>query len=200
MLDNFKSTCSQKPTTRPYPSQLNTINNHQNYFCIIHFNIILPLMPRSSVWSLHFRLSNQNFLCSSSGRVWLFKKYRAFNRRGDLITPQCTPNIPPWLLCYFPVAEWVMHTCKHTSSLGIVSDVPSAVIRINSPVFLWGAAGSVHFCWNKFHYWTSCVYCRNLRKEKSYRKCIRKFHRKYPTSPVSTKSCVCKLVKKWQAT
>jgi hypothetical protein len=29
-----------------------------------------------------------------------------------------------------------MHACKHTSLLGIVSNVPSTVIRINSPVFL----------------------------------------------------------------
>jgi hypothetical protein len=32
-----------------------------------------------------------------------------------------------------------MHAYKHTSSLGILSDVPSAVIRINSSVFLRGA-------------------------------------------------------------
>jgi hypothetical protein len=33
--------------------------------------------------------------------------------------------------------------------------------------------------------------------KKIYRKCIRKFHRIYPDSPVPTKSCVSKLVKKW---
>jgi hypothetical protein len=37
------------------------------------------------------------------------------------------------------------------------------------------------------------------RKE-TYKKCIRKFRRKYPNSPVPTKSCVSKLVKKWRAT
>jgi hypothetical protein len=60
------------------------------------------------------------------------------------------------------------HAClyKHTSSLGIVSNVPSAVIRINSPVFLRGVVGSVHFYWNEVHYRTACVHCRNLCKEK----------------------------------
>jgi hypothetical protein len=36
------------------------------------------------------------------------------------------------------------------------------------------------------------------RKKKTYRKCIRKFRRKYPDSPVPTTSCVLN-VKKWQA-
>jgi hypothetical protein len=38
------------------------------------------------------------------------------------------------------------------------------------------------------------------RKKKLTRKCIRKFRRKYPDSPVPTASCVSKLVKKWRAT
>jgi hypothetical protein len=45
------------------------------------------------------------------------------------------------------------------------------------------------------------VNCQNLcKKKKTYRKCIRKFRCKYPDSPVPTKSCVSKLVKKWWAT
>jgi hypothetical protein len=36
-------------------------------------------------------------------------------------------------------------------------------------------------------------------REKTYKKCICEFHRKYPDSPVPTKSCVSKLVKKWRA-
>jgi hypothetical protein len=37
-------------------------------------------------------------------------------------------------------------------------------------------------------------------RKKAYRKCIHKFRRKYPDSPVPTKSCVFKLVKMWRAT
>jgi hypothetical protein len=36
--------------------------------------------------------------------------------------------------------------------------------------------------------------------KKTYRICTHKFCRKYPDSPVPTKSCVSKLVKNWQAT
>jgi hypothetical protein len=44
------------------------------------------------------------------------------------------------------------------------------------------------------------VYCRNFCKEKIYRKCIRKFHHKYPDSLVPTESCVSKPVRKWRTT
>jgi hypothetical protein len=44
-----------------------------------------------------------------------------------------------------------MHAYKHMLSLGIVSDVLSAVNRINSPVFLRGAVSSVHFFCNEVH-------------------------------------------------
>jgi hypothetical protein len=40
----------------------------------------------------------------------------------------------------------------------------------------------------------------SFARKKTYRKRIRKFHRKYRDSPVPTASCVSKLVKKWQAT
>jgi hypothetical protein len=40
----------------------------------------------------------------------------------------------------------------------------------------------------------------SFARKKTYRKCIRKFRRKYPDSPHPTASCVSKLVKKWQAT
>jgi hypothetical protein len=42
-------------------SHTNPINIFEPYFPKILFNIILPSMPRSSEWSLPFRLSNQNF-------------------------------------------------------------------------------------------------------------------------------------------
>jgi hypothetical protein len=41
---------------------------------------------------------------------------------------------------------------------------------------------------------------QSFARKKTYRKCIRKFRRKYPDSPVPTASCVSKLVKKWWAT
>jgi hypothetical protein len=44
------------------------------------------------------------------------------------------------------------------------------------------------------------IYCQNFCKEKTRRECISKFRRKYPDSPVPTKSCVSKLVKKWWTT
>jgi hypothetical protein len=37
-------------------------------------------------------------------------------------------------------------------------------------------------------------------EKKTYRKCIRKFRRKYTDSPVPTASYVSKFVKKWRAT
>jgi hypothetical protein len=40
----------------------------------------------------------------------------------------------------------------------------------------------------------------SFARKKTYRKCIRKFYRKYPDSSVTTTSCVSKLVKKWRAT
>jgi hypothetical protein len=40
----------------------------------------------------------------------------------------------------------------------------------------------------------------SVAREKTYRKCIHKFRRKYPDSPVPTVLSVSKLVKKWRAT
>jgi hypothetical protein len=40
----------------------------------------------------------------------------------------------------------------------------------------------------------------SFARKTTCRKCIRKFRRKYPDSPVPTVSCVSKLVKKWRAT
>jgi hypothetical protein len=57
-----------------------------------------------------------------------------------------------------------------------------------------------NLCYRCVEYWTACVYCRIFCEEKTCRKCIRKFRRKYPDSPVHTASCVSKPVKKWQAT
>jgi hypothetical protein len=41
---------------------------------------------------------------------------------------------------------------------------------------------------------------KSFAREKTYRKCIRKFRRKYRDSPVPTASCVSKLVKEGRAT
>jgi hypothetical protein len=46
----------------PIPSQMNTIHTLKPYLSKIHFIIILQSMPRSSKWSLPFRLLNQNFV------------------------------------------------------------------------------------------------------------------------------------------
>lgn len=43
-------------------SQMNLLYNLQIYFPKIHFTIIILSMCRSSEWSLHFRLFNQNFV------------------------------------------------------------------------------------------------------------------------------------------
>jgi hypothetical protein len=40
----------------------------------------------------------------------------------------------------------------------------------------------------------------SFTRKKTYRKCILKFRRKYPDSPVPIASCVSKLVQKWRAT
>jgi hypothetical protein len=40
--------CSQKPTTRPYPHQINTVNITPSYLSKIHFNIILSPTSRCS--------------------------------------------------------------------------------------------------------------------------------------------------------
>jgi hypothetical protein len=37
-------------------------------------------------------------------------------------------------------------------------------------------------------------------RKRTYRKCIPKFRRRYPDSPIPTKSCVSKVVKQWRAT
>jgi hypothetical protein len=43
--------CSQQPATGPYPEP-DESNKHPTYFPEIHFNIIIPSMPRSSERSL----------------------------------------------------------------------------------------------------------------------------------------------------
>jgi hypothetical protein len=44
-----------------------------------------------------------------------------------------------------------------------------------------------------------CLLLKLVRGKKLIEKCIRKFRRKYPDSPVPIASCVLKLVKKWRA-
>jgi hypothetical protein len=46
-------------------SQINPVHTIPPYFFKIHFNIILPLKPRSSESSLPFRLPNPNFVLIS---------------------------------------------------------------------------------------------------------------------------------------
>jgi hypothetical protein len=55
--------CSQYPGTGPYiMSKMNPVHTLQPYFPKIHFNIALQSMPRSSEWSLPFKLSNRGVL------------------------------------------------------------------------------------------------------------------------------------------
>jgi hypothetical protein len=51
-----------KAHTGPYPGQINPVQTLPPYCLQIHFNIILLSTPRSSEWSLPFRLSNWNFV------------------------------------------------------------------------------------------------------------------------------------------
>jgi len=55
--------CADKsPPLIPVLSQMHSVHTLPNYFFKIHSNIILPFTPRSSEWSLPFRVSEKNFL------------------------------------------------------------------------------------------------------------------------------------------
>jgi hypothetical protein len=61
------------PSLVPISSKMHPVHTVSPYFPKIHSNIILPSMPKSSEWSLHFRFSNQNinaFLISSIRATW----------------------------------------------------------------------------------------------------------------------------------
>jgi len=49
--------CSQEPITGPYPEPHES-NPHTHTLFKIHFNTILPSIPRSPNWSLPFRFYN----------------------------------------------------------------------------------------------------------------------------------------------
>jgi hypothetical protein len=52
--------CSQKLATGPCPEPAESSSPHHPYIPKFHLNVILPLMPRSSQWSLPFGPPNQN--------------------------------------------------------------------------------------------------------------------------------------------
>jgi hypothetical protein len=52
--------CSQQPTTSFYPECHESILHPPTYFFKIHFNTVLPLTPKSSKWSLLFRVADLN--------------------------------------------------------------------------------------------------------------------------------------------
>lgn len=54
-------TFSQVPTTCLYLEVNDSSPHIMPYYFEIHFNIILPSVSRFCMWSLHGRLSNQNF-------------------------------------------------------------------------------------------------------------------------------------------
>jgi hypothetical protein len=53
---------SQKPATVPIQSHMNPVHSLRPYSFKIHFNIILPSMSRTSVWSPPFRPSIQELV------------------------------------------------------------------------------------------------------------------------------------------
>jgi len=57
--------CSQERATDPYLQTEELSPQLQPCFPNIHSNIILPSTPRSSDWSLPFRISDQDFVCIS---------------------------------------------------------------------------------------------------------------------------------------
>jgi hypothetical protein len=76
------------------------------------------------------------------------------------------------------------------------SDFVTAVSRINSQ----SVTGVDNYTEMKFTVEQHVFVVKTFAREKTYRKCVLKFCRKYPDSPVPTKSCVSKLVKKLRAT
>jgi hypothetical protein len=127
------------------------------------------MKPKASYHKNHHHRSQKFQRCFGHFNRWRYQ-IPEFNRRGNLIT---------FLSDCCATSRLQDESCTLVnSSCRIVYDVLSAAISISSPVFLRGAVGSVHFYWNELHYWTACVHCRNLRKEKTNRKCIWKFRRK----------------------
>jgi hypothetical protein len=52
----------KSPPLIPIMSQMQPVHTFPLYFPRIHSNIIFPSTPRTSVWSLPFRISDQNFV------------------------------------------------------------------------------------------------------------------------------------------
>jgi len=55
----------KSPQVVPILSQINPLPTLQSNLFKIHFNIILPSMPKSSKWYLSFRFPHQNPVCIS---------------------------------------------------------------------------------------------------------------------------------------
>jgi len=55
----------KSPQVVPVLSQINPLHTLQSNLFKIHFNIILPSMPKSSKWYLSFRFPHQNPVCIS---------------------------------------------------------------------------------------------------------------------------------------
>jgi hypothetical protein len=75
------------PPLVPILNQMHSVHNFSPYFPMIHSNIILPSMSRSSEWSLYFRFSIQNFviiyniysvcyISCQSPPPWLYSSWR----------------------------------------------------------------------------------------------------------------------------
>jgi hypothetical protein len=100
--------CSQQPAIRPYPEPVLTTPHHHILFPNIHFNIILPLTPRSSKWSLPLIFSDHFLLHWEPGKlrqysVWLQTGRLVFDRRlrqrifplASVSRPSLGPTQPP---------------------------------------------------------------------------------------------------------
>jgi hypothetical protein len=61
--------CSQNPPLDPILSQLNPVRSIDPYLPKVHLNVILPLKPWSSQWSLTFGPPNQNLVNTSPMRA-----------------------------------------------------------------------------------------------------------------------------------
>jgi len=70
--------CSQQLTACQYIRQINPVHARPFYFFMIHFNVILPPMPRSSKFTLSFKLPNQNPACYYFSDVKSQNTYKLF--------------------------------------------------------------------------------------------------------------------------
>jgi hypothetical protein len=110
--------CSQEPGTGPYPEPDATIHTFALYFLKIHSNIIFPLMPSSSEWSLLSALPIKPFpstkaVCKVRGLTLLLQVGTLW-RCGDGLFFEVPPLASDALLTTLhPLLKNVLHTADH---------------------------------------------------------------------------------------